>query len=179
MSQTNPRPRVLLQPTPRQALSPDQQLEALRRVQAQAEQRVKLGQQLFKAAEARVSTHRAMIDEIKGEQAKLRDEVQRDVAQSLQSYDQWVGKLDERLTEAMRSLEARLDTLQNEWQATQAKIEHMLRRSEALLDQSRVLLGHEAPAVEPESPLHDKPAPKAQGDVFSHALKRLEDKPGT
>ena len=45
-----PSPAELLAKMPRKPLTPDQQLAALDKVQAQATQRIKLGQQLFKAA---------------------------------------------------------------------------------------------------------------------------------
>lgn len=173
MSQSVLRSKVDLPGLPRQPLTPEQKLDALRRVQAQAEQRVKLGQQLFKAAEARVTAHRGLMDQVRQEQDKLRAEVQEDVARSLQSYDQFMGQLEERITLAMRSLEDRLDTLHAECAASESKVDQMLTRAEALLDQTRVLLNQSVPrgratATEPavETPVEDQ-------EIFLDALKRL------
>ena len=55
------------------------QLEALQRVQNQAEQRVRLGLQLFKAAEAHTMGQKEIIDELKAEREKFRDELSEDV----------------------------------------------------------------------------------------------------
>lgn len=120
-------------------ISPTDQLIALKRVQAQAEQRVKLGVQLFKAAEAHTTGQQVAINDLKDEQQKLRSELHEDVTKSLHAYDQWVGRIDESFTRAMQKLEGKIDTLEENWQNTQTRIEAMLRRSEALLDQSRYL----------------------------------------
>lgn len=125
---------------PRQPLTPTQQLEALRRVQAQAEQRIKLGTQLFKAAEAHATQQKVLIDEVRQDQQRLRAEVQEDVARSLQAYDQWVGRIDENFTRAMQSLEAKIARLESQWTATADRMEALMRRAEALLEQSRSML---------------------------------------
>jgi len=124
-------------------LSVEEQLDALRRVQSQAEQRVKLGVQLFKAAEARTEEHRDILAQMKAEQDKLRDELQGDVSRSLHSYDQWLGKMDEDFTGAITQLEAKIEKMQAEWTQAQERIESMVRRSEAMLDQARCLLEQE------------------------------------
>ena len=49
----------LLAKVPRRTMTAEEQLAALAQVQKQAEQRVKLGQQLFQAAEQRLSGHAA------------------------------------------------------------------------------------------------------------------------
>jgi flagellar biosynthesis chaperone FliJ len=129
------------------ASSAARQFEALRRLQAQAEQRIKLGQQLFKAAEAQASAHQDAIEQVRGEQERLREQVQQDVAQSLHAYDQWVGQIDESFTKAIRSLEERVDTLARDWEQTQGKLDVMVRRSEALLDKSRQLIEGATPTA--------------------------------
>ena len=121
-----------------------QQLEHARRIQVQAEQRVQLGLQLFKAAEAHALRHRDMIQQLKDEQQELHQQLQQDVAQSLHEYDQWVGQLDENFTTALRQLDSKVDSLQERWAQTESHIEQMMKRSEALLDQSRVMLEHTA-----------------------------------
>jgi flagellar biosynthesis chaperone FliJ len=112
----------------------------LERVQAQAEQRVHLGAQLFKAAEAHTSQYRDSLSQVKADQDKLRSEVQEDVSRSLHSYDQWIGQMEEDFTSAITSLEAKMDKLQSDWASAQQRIERMMKRSEAMLDQSRTLL---------------------------------------
>jgi flagellar biosynthesis chaperone FliJ len=138
---------------PRGPMSPEQQLEALQKVQAQAEQRVKLGVQLFKAAEAHTSQHRAILDEVKAEQSRFRDELTQDVTRSLHAYDQWVGQIDDTISDSIKSLEDKMDKLTSDWAKTQQRIESMMKRSEALLDQSRCLVeGNSSPAARPAAP---------------------------
>lgn len=121
-------------------LTPAEQLDALRRVQAQAEQRVKLGVQFFKAAESRTDQFREMIEKIKMEQDTLREELRNDMTRSLRSYDQWLGEIDRDLTSAIEKLETRVSKLQEEWAEAQAKIDGMLKRSEAMYDQTWSML---------------------------------------
>jgi hypothetical protein len=136
------RPAESLPGLPRQPLTPEQQMEALRKVQSQAEQRVKLGVQLFKAAEARVTLQRDLLTEAKSAQEQLREQINQDVAKTLQQYDQWIGRIDENFTKAMLKLQERMDALETEQSKAQDKITQMLRRAEALLDQSRYMLAH-------------------------------------
>ena len=124
----------------RQPLSPEQQMQALKRVQAQAEQRVKLGMQLFKAAEARLSSQTDVLGQIKTLQSQLREQVNQDVAKSLHEYDQWIGQIDESFTTAIRKLEEKIDAVQANIVNSEARIQHMLQRAEALLDQNRDLV---------------------------------------
>ncbi|MCE9590393.1 MAG: hypothetical protein K8S99_07700 [Planctomycetes bacterium] len=126
-------------PAPPRALSPQEQLDALRRVQAQAEQRVYLGAQFFKAAEARTDQFREMIEKIKSEQDTLREELRDDMTKSLRTYDQWLGEIDQDLTTAIGTLEERVTKLQQEWAQAQQRIDSLLRRSEAMFDQTRML----------------------------------------
>lgn len=127
-------------PLPKARLTPDEQLAALQRVQDQAEHRIRLGTQLFKAAEAYTSQHRQLFDQIKSEHETLREQMRDDIARSFRQYDQWIANMDEQLTNSLRQLEDRMAKLQDQWSHTQKRIDDMLRRSEALLDQSRDLL---------------------------------------
>jgi hypothetical protein len=133
---------------PRGPLTPEQQLEALQRVQNQAEQRVKLGLQLFKAAEAHTLGYQKMIDTFKAEHETFRDELAQDVTRSLREFDQWIGTLDDTFTEAVLALETRLNNLEARLDAEQQKMESMLRRSEALLQQAQAMLEGSKPASE-------------------------------
>ena len=94
---------------PKDSLSAQQQLDALRCVQNQAEQRVKLGMQLFKAAEARTSQYQAMLDQMKADQEALRTRMSQDMARSFQVYDKWVGQIDKTVTNTLGELEARIE----------------------------------------------------------------------
>lgn len=125
---------------PRAPLSPQQQLEALQRIQSQAEQRVKLGVQLFKAAEAQTAQHRQLIDEVRTEQKKFREQVEEDITRSLHAYDQWVGEIDASLADSVSNLEARIEKLEHQWTDQQQRVEGMVLRAERLLTQVRDLL---------------------------------------
>lgn len=135
-----PSPAELLAKMPRKPLTPEEQLAALDKVQAQATQRIKLGQQLFKAAEARLTQHQEVLDHIRNQQQELRDQVQDDVAKSLQSYDQWMGQIDESFTGAIRELNERLGKVEQEQQASREEMHSMVTRATALMEQTQRLL---------------------------------------
>lgn len=177
----------LLPGLPRKPLTPQQQTEALQRVQAQAEQRVKLGMQLFKAAEAHVSQHRDALTQIKAEQDRLRTEIQDDVTKTLHQYDQWVGQIDESFTKAIRTLTERLDKIEAEAGASQARLESMVKRAEALLDQARLATDPPAPPPQQRSspkatgsagtapPPASEPDPPKTPRIYSQLMRRLRD----
>ncbi|MCC6579092.1 MAG: hypothetical protein IT440_01530 [Phycisphaeraceae bacterium] len=122
---------------PRRPLDSAGQAEALQRLAAQNEQRIRLGVQLFRAAEAQTQEHRRLVEQIHVEHNKLREQVTHDVAKSLAAYDQWVGKIDENFTTALKQIETKIEHLQANWVSTQERIEQMLKQSEAMLSQSR------------------------------------------
>lgn len=126
-------------PTPR-TLTPSQQIEAVRRAQDRVEQRVKLGVQLFRSAEAHLTEQQDLLAQARQEQLNLRQQLEADVARSLRAYGQRTQHMDDRLTDAIDKLEQRLDVLQDRWQETEQRLEQMVRRSEKLLHQSRSLL---------------------------------------
>ena len=137
---SSPSPAELLAKMPRRPLSVQQQAEALEKVQQQATQRVKLGQQLFEAADARLKQHQKVLDEINDQQKILREQVQDDVAKSLQSYDQWMGRIDESFTKSIRDLNQRLDQLEERVDGSQQEMQSMLAKAGALLQQTQTLL---------------------------------------
>jgi|GEM_PF-1792176 len=143
-SRTRPLPGL-----PQDRLTPQEQMDALQRLASQAEERVQLGVQLFKAAEAHTLEHRRMAEQIRADQKKLREEVNEDVTRTLHAYDQWVGQIDESFTGAIRDLESRIDKLQSNWQGTQERIEQMLKRSEDMLKQNRNTLQQVTTKVTP------------------------------
>ena len=122
------------------SLPPDEQREALARLRVQAEQRVKLGMQLFKAAEAHTSHQQQVVEQLRQDQRTMRDQMMEDVARSLHSYDRWIGKMDEQLTQSMQRLTERMNQLQSQWADAQQRIDAMMSRSETLLNESRSLL---------------------------------------
>lgn len=121
-------------------MTPQQQEKALKQVQQQATQRVKLGQQLFEAADSRLKQQQDVLKDIQEQQAKLRDQVQADVAKSLLSYDQWMGQIDEGFTEAIQGLTSRIDDLELKVDASRGEIESMIDKAAALLNQTQELL---------------------------------------
>lgn len=149
----------------RQPLTPQQQIDALKRVQSQAEQRVKLGMQLFKAAEARISHQQDVLGQVKTLQEQLREQVNQDVAKSLHSYDQWLGRIDESFTTAIRKLNEKVDALQADMTQNESRIQNMLARAETLLDQSRCMI--EQPPQTRSTPT-PTPAPAKQDQADPH-----------
>jgi len=137
---TGPTPAELLAKMPRRPMTLEQQQAALEKVQQQATQSVKLGQQLFEAADARLKQHQQVLDEINQQQQKLREQVQEDVAKSLQTYDQWMGKIDESFTTAIRELNQRIDGLELKVDSSRGEMEAMIEKAAALLNQTQELL---------------------------------------
>ncbi|MCC7146616.1 MAG: hypothetical protein IT443_09235 [Phycisphaeraceae bacterium] len=166
--------------------TPEQQMAAIRQVQAQAEQRLKLGVQFFKAAEAHVSGHQDQLNEVRAAQQALREELQKDVTTSLRQYDSQLEKRDHELTERISVLEARLAKLEARWTHVNENVTTMAQRAEALLEQSRCMLtnrpralGRAAqtagmPASISASSLNAAPLPPASADA--EATPRPEER---
>lgn len=136
----SPSPAELLARMPRRPMTAEQQAVALEKVQQQATQRIKLGQQLFEAADAKLKQHQELLKDIQGQQQILRDQVQEDVAKSLQSYDQWMGKIDESFTDAVRKLNDRIDQLELRVDASRGELESMIEKATALMSQTQGLM---------------------------------------
>lgn len=122
------------------SLSTNEKLTALKQVQAQAEQRIKLGTQLLKAAEAHTSQSQSVIDKVRSEQNHLRDKLEQDVTKALNHYDEWIGTTEESLTNRMDNVEHRLESLSQQWEESEQRLTRMIKRAEALFDQSRSML---------------------------------------
>ena len=144
-------------PGKRPALTPEQKLEALARVQAQAEQRIALGTQLFKAAEARIRAESDVIKQVRKENEVLRDQLHREFTESLHSYDQWVGQIDESFTTAIRALEEKIDAVSEQSAADRKKVASLVARAEALLAEAQMKLGP-ATAESPRPPRQSEAA---------------------
>ena len=139
-----PLQEIVTQPDKRTALpgktiAPKPQFETLQRVQDQAETRADLSIRFDEADEAYVSQHESLIDELKGEQ-RLKKELEEDMTQSLHPHDHGIDKIDHDFTHTMRDLKQRIDDLQTRWGQSQQQIDEMVRRSEQLLDQSRIMV---------------------------------------
>lgn len=162
-----PTPAELLARMPRRPLTPEQQMTAIEKVQQQATQRVKLGQQLFEAADARLKQHQEVLKEIQDQQHVLREQVQDDVAKSLQSYDQWMGKIDESFTKAIKQVNERLDQLELRVDASRGELEVMIEKATALMGQTQGLM---AEAFEGSPQSHAGPAStQVTSDISKHA----------
>lgn len=192
-------PAKLLASVPRRPLTAEQQLAAVSKVQQQADHRIKLGQQLFKAAEARLSQHQDLLDQVRTEQQSLREQVQGDVAKSLQTYDQWMGRIDEGFTNAITQLNSRMEQAEQEIAASRDTMQQMLAQVDAMVRQTQRLLdgalGDEAlpapapaptefdspptastPAPPPAAPIivpDAPPADDASADLFGQLLDQL------
>ena len=147
---------------PRGPLPTKPQLLALQRIQEKAAKRVKLGMQLYRAAEVHTVNQQSLLDSFKTEQQQLKEELEQDVAQSLQAYDQWVGKIDENLTTAIRNLEGRINQLQEQWNDSKERIDTMIHRSESLMDQSRVMVNSVNKVLENKTGVPQQVPPAAQ-----------------
>lgn len=123
-----------------EGLPPQEKLAALRRVQLQAEQRIRLGMQLFKAAEAHVTGQQGIVEDLRQAQEQLREDLHSDVARSFRSYDEWMAEFGGRITDRMEKMESRIEQLQHRWTEIEKRINQMVKRAEALVEQSRCLL---------------------------------------
>ncbi len=121
---------------PRDPLTPQQQADALRRIQVQAEERVRLGLQLLKATEGYTARQRQMIDQLRAEQEQLRQHLENDIAKTLQTYDQWMAKFDAKFTAVLQQMERRLDDLASRCDRTEQIAATLLQRVEQLLSAS-------------------------------------------
>lgn len=128
-------------------LSTDEKLAAMKRLQSQAEHRIKLGTQLLKAAEAHTSQSQSVIDQVRSEQNQLRDKLEQDVTQALHHYDDWIGNVEESLTGRLDQIERRIETMAAQSEASEQRLTRMIKRAEALFDQSRSMLENVKTAI--------------------------------
>jgi chromosome segregation ATPase len=122
------------------ALTTAQKLEALRKVQAQAEQRVKIGTQLLKAAEAQASQTQSYIEQVRAEQNELREKLEKEVASAMGQYERWIGSIDETLSNRMQQVEEKLASIDKQWEEAEQRVARLVKRAETMFDQSRTLL---------------------------------------
>ena len=126
-------------PSHRKTVTPKQQIETSKNVDQQAVDRIQLGLKLFKAAQAHATRQQKIIEKLKSQQEDLRQEIQKDITSSLQTYDQWMAQFDQRFTAKILQLGEKIDAMKDHWVKDHKKIETMIRRAESLLDQTKYL----------------------------------------
>lgn len=183
-----PRQPVVLG-TPSAELSDGQRLDALRRVQAQAENRVKLGMQLFKSAEARLTAQADLARSLRAEQADLSTRVD----DRLDAVAAEIGKLRSEadtplpptLLERLDRLEHAVDTVVEAERAIrddQARAMEAMRRDHAeLQQQTRQSLEHLTRLVESALPARHFANPPASttADTSTHIPHAITPSPGS
>ena len=80
-----------------------------------------------------------MVDQLRQEQAQIRQQMQEDMARSLHAYDQWIGQVKTDFDSRLDRLDRRMSDLQQQWQAMAARVESMMSRAEVLFDQARMI----------------------------------------
>ncbi len=122
---------------PRSPLTAEQQLEAVQRMQAQAEHRVKLGVQLYKAAEAHLAGHHEQLAALKREQGALQEKIEADVAQSFRVYDQYLSKSEEKTLARLDAVEGQIREVTEQQMTVTDRMDELIQRSESLLGQAK------------------------------------------
>ena len=116
-------------------LTPQQQLDALRKTQTQAEQRVRLGIKLFEAAEGRLKSQNQALAELRENQQALREQMLADIRRTAADYDDRLDRLESRITDAVDSAEARITALEQAWQASETRLNRLVSQAQSLLEQ--------------------------------------------
>lgn len=149
---------AFLQSLPRQPLTSSQQIEALRRLQSQAEQRVALGQQLLATAEAKLTEWRTREKQVKAVACNA-------VADMLNSDDPGLRKLlDERIARAIEPIERRLAAMEKTLAADKSQINQMVGESKQLMAQSKAMLNQSRQKLVGAAPASTPPTAKAAAD---------------
>lgn len=121
-------------------LTPQQQLDALNRAQRQAEQRVRLGMQLFKSAEARLSAGQELVHQLREEQDALKAQMKEQVDKSIHSMTRDVDERTQSVEQRLDALTSKLEQAQHAWESSQQRVGEMMARCEAMLEQGRHLM---------------------------------------
>ena len=128
-------PLLPLAGLPRRKLTAAEMQIAAARVKEQTEQRVKLGSKLFSAAESHTVRTQKLINELKADQDKFAKLLRGDVAKTLRSYDRWMGKLDDHLTEEVAKLNHRLGAMEVKWSQAEDRLKKVTTENENLIKQ--------------------------------------------
>lgn len=166
---TNPPPPPEL---PARPLSPTQHKQAVQLVDKASKQRLQLGAELLHAAQAQASRAKAVFDQVRAEQNTLKEELQNDLASSLQTYDQWMAQFDQRFTARLKSIEDRVDALSDQWSAVEQRIVALVGRAETLLDHMR----QQPPPAADRAP---QPTAQPKADPMPSAEVPPQDQPDT
>lgn len=119
--------------------SPQQHLEAIQRVNAQAQQRVELGAKLFKAAETYTSRNQELLRLFNEQQAQLRQEVRAEIAASLSTHNQQVSSLEQNVSDTLANFEKKIDAIQQQWSVTERQLGVMIQQAQTMVDQGKRL----------------------------------------
>ncbi len=138
---------VTLPGLPRRALTVQERLEAVQRLQKQAQQRLQLGSRLFEAAKGQTDRQQQMLEDFKKEQATLREQMRSEMAQTFRQCDQHLHEGRQDTAGRLDDLTRRLDTLESGLRQQEERLAKGLRRAEAILEQSRYLMAEAAAAI--------------------------------
>ena len=140
---TTQKPRPAQPGQTRLTLTAQQRTEALRRIQAQADQRVTLGVQLFKAAEAHTTHQHDLLGRIKTDQQQVKQELQQDLAgvlKSIASYDQQLDRFENLFSAVMTAMAKRIDSIYNKQIEAEQRINETVKQVVDLLEKTQHLM---------------------------------------
>jgi len=138
------------------------------------EARARLGLRLLQATEAAAKKQRSIAEQMRQEQAEMKQQIEQHVSEQLADHAASVQRMDQQFSDRLKSLENRLSTLQHQWQNTSQRIDAMMHRAEAVMDRGRTL-------VESADATRHTPQPAAaQTQQGKDATQRRdEDNPAT
>lgn len=163
-------------------LSEEQRADALRRVQSQAENRVKLGMQLFKSAEARLTAQADLARAVRSEQAQLGERVDQRLdalsteIQSLRDTHQPAAspELLQRVDRLEHAVQQALDANRSVREEHARAIDRLRREQATLQEQARLTRDRLAAFVEKIPPAPAGPAAASQPSLDRSTLETLE-----
>ena len=125
----------------RPKLTPNQQLEALRRIQAQAESRVKLGVQLFKAAETYSTYQNDLLEQVRASLEHVQEQWHQDSVNQVQAYEKCIRQIDDRLVGMNQTLDDHLDKVRQLCSQTQQRVEVLVEQAQGCLGRCMTVAG--------------------------------------
>lgn len=171
---TENRADLLMRQVTQGKLTPQQQLEALRKTQAQAEQRVRLGVKLFEAAEGRLKSQHQALTELRENQQALREQMLAEIRQAATGYDERLTRLETRVSDAVAQADARITALQQSWQAWEARLNRLVSQAQSLLERP-----DHATSTPPSSSTATGHRPTQRADQAAAAHDIAKDSPDT
>lgn len=160
---------------PRHDLSPRQQLEALQKAREQAEHRVRLGMQLFKAAESRLNSEESLVERAREERKQFRQQMEHTVNSKLtESNDHLHAELEEiraqlavrmqQHTEKMLELHEQQDRMRCQIEKLQHRCQEVEQQTRALREQADARQTPQPAAAKPVTPPTTSAAAASSGD---------------